>query len=160
MQGVREIQLTQGYKAIIDEGDYDMISLYSWHVADVHGNLYAARTIAGQKQYMHRLIAGNGTGKVDHRNGDGLDNRRANLRSATDSQQQANRGKQKGNHTSQYKGVCFRTRNGKWLASIKVKGKSLHLGYFPTEEAAALAYNEAAAIYFGEFARLNEVANV
>ncbi|MGB7583176.1 MAG: AP2/ERF family transcription factor [Sedimentisphaerales bacterium] len=91
---------------------------------------------------------------VDHQNSDKLDNRRANLRLATNSQNQCNRRKTK-NTSSQYKGVCLCPEKTHWYANIKHKGKKIWLGSFTSEIEAALAYDKAALEYHREFARLN-----
>lgn len=115
--------------------------------------IYVRRSISRRlKQYLHRVIVPTEL-TVDHRNGDGLDNRRENLRPATDKQQMRNRPKIPGS-TSRYKGV-FRAPTGRWTAQIKYDHKSRHIGMFATEEAAARAYDEAARRAFGEFARTN-----
>lgn len=107
--------------------------------------------------HMHRLILGldsRDTRLCDHKNGNGLDNRRANLRIATTSQNLANRGKTRRN-TSGYKGVMWFKRKRKWYARIRVSGKSVHLGYFDDPIDAAKAYDDAALKHFGEFAKTN-----
>jgi hypothetical protein len=96
-------------------------------------------------------------GLTDHINGDGLDNRRQNLRSCTHAQNFWNAQKQRQTCTSPYKGVT-RRRNARlapWQAAIRIDGKSHYLGSFPSEWEAAMAYNQAATEYFGAFARLN-----
>lgn len=90
---------------------------------------------------------------IDHRNGNGLDNRRDNLRRATMSQNIANQFPRGG--SSKYKGVCRSKRSGGWLAQICVNRKSIYLGRFGTEEEAARAYDVKAKEVWGEFARLN-----
>ena len=109
---------------------------------------------------MHREIARRAgiclRGDVDHWNGDGLDNRRRNLRAATPSQNQHNRRKRLG-CSSRFKGVHWHKRHGKWAAKIRIDGRQLHLGYFPVERDAAAAYNLAANQEFGEFALTNEI---
>jgi hypothetical protein len=91
---------------------------------------------------------------VDHRNGIGLDNRRANLRLATNSQNGCNKPKKK-NTSSQFIGVSFHKKAGKWACFIRNKGRRTWLGSFESEIDAARAYDEAAKKYHGEFARLN-----
>jgi hypothetical protein len=92
---------------------------------------------------------------VDHKNGDGLDNRRSNLRLATHSQNQCNKLKIKTKVTSQYVGVHFDKRRSQWATSIRNNGKTIWLGRFDSEIDAAKAYDQAAKKHHGEFARLN-----
>jgi hypothetical protein len=102
---------------------------------------------------MHRLLIP-GTHEVDHKNGDGLDNRRStNLRPATHQQNNANRAKARG--SSRFKGVSWDRPSRRWYASIRGEGRSRNLGKFDSEVAAARAYNAAAVKFFGEYARLN-----
>jgi hypothetical protein len=114
---------------------------------------------------MHRLLLGlvDGFAQVDHRNGNGLDNRRGNLRIATASQNQWNQ-KVRGRGTSKYKGVAWEKRGGKWVVKIAYLGRRIHLGSFARnvingidygEIKAARAYDLAAVKFFGVFARLN-----
>lgn len=106
--------------------------------------------------YLHRLIMPNSL-EVDHRNGNGLDNRRENLRPATHKQNLANQRPQIG-RSSRFKGVCWRSGRSKWQAYIKLAGeKQRHLGYFDDEVEAAKAYNSAAVEAWGEFARPNSL---
>jgi hypothetical protein len=105
---------------------------------------------------MHREILNAPAGVfVDHKDGDGLDNRKENLRIVTSAQNQQNRRKISRKTTSKYKGVYFRRENKKYCALICCKGKRMHLGYFDNEIDAAKAYDQAAKKFFGEFARLN-----
>jgi hypothetical protein len=101
---------------------------------------------------MHQQILGI-TG-IDHINGNGLDNRRCNLRSATNSQNQANRRKQK-NTSSIYKGVTWNKHAKKWLSQVKFNYEGIYLGLFISEIDAAIAYNAKAKELFGEYARIN-----
>lgn len=105
--------------------------------------------------WLHRLAVLCPNNKmVDHKDGDTLNNLRINLRICDNGQNQQNRVKRKDN-TSGYKGVCFSKRTGKWHAQIHANGKRRHLGLFSSARSAALAYNQAAVRYYGEFARLN-----
>lgn len=162
--GTLRVQIGEGWFATIDEADLPLIAPFSWRPwFNRSGSVYA---YARSGVYMHRLIAGTSTGQeTDHRNGDGLDNRRANLRTASPSQNRANSGKPRrpdgSAHTSQYKGVTWRKDSGKWSAKITaldpVLGRSRcrYLGMFTNEAVAARAYDAAALAQWGEFARLN-----
>lgn len=148
-----------GRVALVDLGDWDLVMQYRWHVIGGRaGCFYAATTMpggAGGKQFtlrMHVLITGQA--HMDHANGNGLDNRRSNLRPATASQNSANRGPGP-RHSSQFKGVDWYPRNKKWRARIGHNGKPRHLGFFEEEIAAAKAYDKAARELFGEYARPN-----
>ena len=107
--------------------------------------------------FLHKLLLGLGKGEEgDHVNGDSLDNRRANLRPATDAQNTWNRGsRQTKNRTSAFKGVYFDKAHGKFRASIVHEGKRRYLGYFATQEEAADAYDAECARLRGEWAVLN-----
>lgn len=113
-------------------------------------------------QFVHVLVGKafidtNHKGVFDHKNRNRQDNKVCNLRLATHSQDGANRIKHRG--TSKYKGVSLVQRliSNPWSAQIHFKGTKKHLGYYPTQEQAALAYNTSAIKYFKEFARLNEI---
>jgi hypothetical protein len=155
----REIPLTKGYVAIVDAADFDWLSQWRWRAWRGKNNKtpYAGRlsTIASGHRYisMHRLIAGAARGQiVDHINGHGLDNRRANLRLCTIRQNNFNAPCRADSRTG-YKGV--RPERGKWGARIKIDGVERWLGSFPSIEEAARAYDAAAMLVHGEFARLN-----
>ena len=105
---------------------------------------------------MHRAILDVPKGKiVDHINHNGLDNRRANLRVATRRQNAWNKRKRRSKCSSQYKGVMWLKKAGKWQARISCKGRSIVIGYFDDEKAAARAYDARAAELFGEYAAPN-----
>jgi hypothetical protein len=145
-----KIQLTRGYEALVDDADYELvIAAGPWH-ANVKPNAVYAVNSAGKK--LHRFLTGitEPSIDVDHKNHNTLDNRRANLRVATKSQNHANTRKLPGT-SSRFKGVYFYKRTGKWRAKIRVRGKHISLGYFNSEIDAALAYYEAAREHFGEF---------
>lgn len=141
--------------AIVDAADFATAEAYKWYVLRGHtGKLYAY----SQRTYLHRLIAGTPKGyETDHINGNGLDNRRANLRTASRSQNSANTWKPRraGGCSSKYKGVSWRKGRGKWAAYIQVNGKTTNLGSFASEADAARAYDIAALAAWGQFARLN-----
>jgi hypothetical protein len=110
---------------------------------------------------MHRIIARAGPDDfVDHRDENGLNNRRDNLRICTHAQNLRNRQKPRGRKTSsRFKGVTFAPHNKSkpWMAQLKVDYKRLYLGYYATEEEAAEAYNKAALLHHGDFANLNVI---
>lgn len=108
--------------------------------------------------FMHRLIVNAPKGmEVDHINGNGLDNRRCNLRIASPSENQQNRQTKKLGTHSRFKGVTWHRNAQKWQAGIKKEGRSIHLGLFEAEVDAAIAYNHAAIQMFGEFAHINSL---
>lgn len=155
----KEIPLTQGKVAIVDASDYDFLMQWAWMARLERHCCYAVRrfSVDGKQCWarMHRVIMEAKTGTmIDHINGNGLDNRRDNLRLATTSQNTQNK-KIGANNTSGYKGVDHRSR--KWRARIWLHGQEYHLGYFDSDIAAAHAYNKAAERLHGEFARLNEI---
>ena len=156
---VKQIPLSQGQFALVDAENYDFLITKNWYAWDNRrGGFYARHSIiGGEKIYMHRLIMDASKGiYIDHINGNGLDNRRCNLRICTNQQNHRNKSKNFGN--SLYKGVAWHKKAKKWEAYIKYNKKN-HLGLFLTQEEAALAYNIAAKKYFGEFAKLNEIPN-
>ncbi len=105
---------------------------------------------------MHRLITRAPKGKVvDHENGDGLDNRRANLRVCDHRQNRRNHQRPRKGGASRFHGVGWWKRDQKWRAKISVDGRTIHLGYFADEEDAARAYDQAAREHFGEYASTN-----
>ena len=155
----REISLTRGFVALVDDEDYERIVAAGPWCAERHPRtLYASRP-EGAPRRMHGLILKvSPEFQIDHMNGDGLDNRKANLRPCLKSQNSANISKPRGYAgnptTSQYKGVC-RVLRGGWQAGIGVAGKRKSLGIFKSEEDAARAYDKAAREIFGTFARTN-----
>lgn len=147
------------YDASIDPEDYDRVAQHTWSVQRKDDLLYATATIDSKKISLHRFILGLSDPQVwiDHKDGDGLNCRRRNMRVATRAQNSANSRKRRGKTSSQYKGVFPGRRGKKWTAKIAVSGKQRHLGTFESEQDAAMAYNEAAREAFGEFARLNDI---
>ncbi|MGA2069800.1 MAG: AP2 domain-containing protein [Sedimentisphaerales bacterium] len=159
----RRIYLGEGEWTILDEEDYYKYGRYKWILGGREKKFYAVGSIKDNKGEvkivnLHRLIMNSPDGfLVDHKNGDGLDNRRANLRIATRRQNCCNRKKIRLKTTSKYIGVHFEKSRGRWSASIRHNGKTLWLGRFGSEIEAAKAYDAAAKKYHGDFARLNNV---
>jgi len=152
-----EIQLTKGYVAIVDDDDFAWLSQWKWFFT----GRYPARSASKEEETagrpchisMHRAIVGASSGRiVDHINGDPLDNRRANLRFCSLSQNQHNQ-RLKRDNTSGFKGV--RRDKKRWMARIQLGPERRYLGSFGSAESAARAYDAAALHHFGEFARLN-----
>lgn len=137
---------------LIDNEDFKWAYEYKWSLQ----NGYAKTWINGRNMPMHRLLMNCPVNKeVDHINVNKLDNRKKNLRICTREENCRNTNIQK-NNTSGFKGVYW-FQNRYWRAKIQFKNKRIHLGFFRNKIDAAKAYNEAAKIYFGEFARLNYV---
>jgi hypothetical protein len=155
---VSRVRVGRDHFALVDSADYPLVTEFRWYLLRGHnGKLYA---YTGRSTYMHRLIAQTQPGfETDHVNGDGLDNRRANLRTATASQNRANMGKPRrpdgSVHSSRFKGVSWDKSRSKWQAKIVWRGKHKNLGRYESEELAARVYDLAALTQWGEFAQLN-----
>lgn len=143
---MKEIPLTNGGVALVDDEDFESVCLHRW---TLHKG-YVSTCINRRRRKLHQILIPD-RNLLDHRNGNKLDNRRENLREATNQQNVWNSKARPG--SSSFKGVS-RT-DGRWGAKIKRDGKSKSLGSYATEEEAALAYDRAAEELFGEFARLN-----
>jgi len=159
----RRIYLGEGKWTILEQQDYYRLRNFKWIVygnGNSGQNLYAVRLkLVGPNKTtmisMHREIMNPTDGRlVDHRNCDSLDNRRSNLRFATRAENMQNRRKKR-NATSQFIGVHFYKPQGNWSSTITHNGEKIWLGRFDNEIDAAMAYDEAAKKYRGEFARLN-----
>lgn len=155
---MKEIPLTRGKVAIVDDEDYERLNVHKWCVMRGGAAWYACRGTytpgrGSHTLLMHRVILSAPRGvQVDHKNSDGLNNTRGNLRLATISQNGLNARIRKDNTTG-YKGIW---QSGlRWAARIRCQGKRMHLGVFSSPEAAARAYDKKALELFGEFARLN-----
>ncbi len=154
---MKEIPLTQGKVALVDDEDYGRVSAYRWMAWWNGHRWYAITKIDSQRVLMHRFVlAAAPDQQIDHINGDGLDNRRSQLRFVTSQQNSMNRGLRRGAN-NQYKGVSMTNppSMSTWKAQILVDGKRLYLGSYRTPEDAAKAYDAAAKEHFGEFAWLN-----
>lgn len=157
---MKKIPLTQGKFALVDDEDFQRLSERRWHVVKTKsGLLYAQRTcvkgeIGPSVVQMHRILLPESVW-VDHRDGDGLNNQKSNLRAATRSQNLSGFRRKKSGRTSRFRGVCWRKDCFKWVAQLNVEGRPIRLGHFDSEEEAALAYDAAAKKHFKEFAQLN-----
>lgn len=162
-QKYKYILLTKGYKAIVDEENYNELSKYKWQVS-INDNKYvrAVRTInTGDKRTsisMHReIMNANKNEVVDHINGNELDNRKINLRLCTNAQNIQNRTCLQKDNTSGYKGVFRSITKGRWFARLCSNGKQIYLGTFKNKRLAAKAYDKAAIKIFGEFEEIEEL---
>jgi len=160
---MKKIPLTQGQFALVDDGDYAYLMQWKWYAHWDTNTFYAVRkspkTGPGDSRQlirMHREILKAGKGQmVDHMDGNGLDNRRQNIRFCSHSQNNYNYANYP--HSSKYKGVSWKTARGKWYAGIRHEGKHIFIGLYVNEDEAGRAYDKKAKELFGEFARLNNV---
>lgn len=159
---MKQIELTLGQVALVDDEDYEYINQFKWYAAFCKRGkrFYALRFICknGKRTNvsMHRVLLGLTDSKLkcDHINHNTLDNQRHNLRIATHAQNMANRSSKNGG-TSKFLGVYKVKDSMKWVASIHKKGYRKYLGRFNNEEDAAKAYDNAAMQLYGEFSNLN-----
>lgn len=153
----RLIPLTQGKFAIVDAEDYDYLMQWKWHYSMGYAMHKLYRDGKSKTIMMHRVIAGTPDElQTDHINCNRLDNRKANLRNCTATQNQYNRANGVGKG-SKYKGVSWHKHRGKWRASIVIQGQHKHLGLFDSEIDAAFAYNKSAEANFGEYVNINKI---
>jgi hypothetical protein len=169
-ESAMKITTKNGYTFSIDDEDYEKIRLYTWSgitggkklknggIGTIQKYIVTCIKIEGKWKtvHLHRLIL-NASPKidVDHKDGNGLNNHKQNLRLCSPSQNTAN-GVKHCNNTSGFKGVSWHKGKRKWEAQIQTGHKTKFLGRFDSPQKAALAYNIAAISTFGEFARLNE----
>lgn len=152
---MKEIPLTQGRVALVDDEDYEELNKYKWFLISTPRNCYAARRERVHIVYMHRQLLGvTDSLEVDHIDHDGLNNQRNNIRLCTTRQNNHN-SRAKSTSTSQYKGVTWYKAYSKWKATIRYGKEHLFLGYFQQEEDAARAYDQMARRLHGEFAYTN-----
>jgi hypothetical protein len=160
------IPLGHGVFALVDAEDFELVQGYEWRpLVARSGQVYAVskRAREGGRVLMHRLISGASKDQVtDHRDWDGLNNQRSNLRTCFQRQNLQSMTRSQRQRRGLCKGVTLDKRRGTWSATIKVGvpgtkgfGKAVFLGSFATEEQAARAYDEAARRYFGAFAAVN-----
>lgn len=159
---MKQIELTQRKVALVDDADYEWLNQFKWFAQQHRNTWYAGRHShqIGSKKVnvkMHREILGlapGAKGLSDHRDGNGLNNQRSNLRVCTAAENSQNRRPKK--HTSsKFKGVSWDKGERKWVAYIQHQKKMMTLGYFKNEAEAARTYDKKAKELFGEFAWLN-----
>lgn len=154
---VRSIPLTQGQQAWVDQDDYELVATHKWFAQRARHTFYAVRREQGSRKNIHMqrqimqpesiiLV-------VDHKNRNGINNCRYNLRVCTKVQNSQNSRHRKRKY--KYRGVHTSDGVSKWYARIKVNYRDAYLGTFPTQEDAARAYDRAAIQHYGEFATLN-----
>lgn len=147
-----KIPLTQNKFALVDDDDFEKVNSIKWYFE--HG--YARSDVGRKRLYMHRFILGVKDKKVvDHKNGDGLDNRKENLRAGNQSLNMANQ-KLSSANTSGYKGVGWHKTLKYWTSTLKVNGKG-HVKYSKNIKDAVRKYNEMAINFFGDYALLNKL---
>jgi hypothetical protein len=161
---MRTIPLTKGKTALVDDDDFERLSRHSWSAYERRGLWYARRGTRNRKLgvqkliSMHREILNAPDGiDVDHRDRDGLNNQKYNLRLCNSKQNGCN-SRFYSSNTSGFRGVSrAMSKTNPWQASIRIDGKQKYLGIFSDRLAAAMAYNNAALEFHGEFARINEL---
>ncbi len=155
VEGAKLIPLTQDKFAIVDAEDYERLARHKWHVSKSHNSEYAVRCPGRKRILMHRLLLNAPGGLVvDHRDGNGLNNRKGNLRLCTHQENSYNQRPRRGG-TSRFRGVCWKKTIRKYAAKIQKNGKRYYLGYFADEIEAAVVYDIKAMELFGEFAYFN-----
>ena len=144
----------KGKYIFLDNEDFGKVNQYKWY----YESGYATnKSWLKPKIRIHQLILKSKNNKeIDHINGNGLDNRKCNLRLVSHKNNSINRKINK-NNSSGFKGVSFKKDIHKWQSSIRVNYKIIYLGYFKTAKEGAIAYNQAALKYFGQYARLNSL---
>ncbi len=166
---MRVLPLTLGYFTVVDDSDYLYASAYKWTAQETRWPdgtikaIYAYRRtkqsegLPRRKVYLHRVLCGitDTSIQVDHRDSDGRNNQRYNLRVCSNTQNSRHQ-RMKSSNTSGRKGVCWNKNEQKWQSNITIAGKLILLGLFDSLDAAAVAYDRAASEYFGDFALTNQ----
>ncbi len=153
------VPIGKGFFTLVDVCDVRLVTKCKWRVRFGGTRLYAERQFSqnGKRKYMsvHRQVLGNPQFRVDHMNGNGLNNRRANIRAATPSQNGANRRKGRRKTHSRFKGVTWWKTRRRWIAQIVVNWRHRTIGRFKTELEAAMAYDAEAKKTWGVYALTN-----
>lgn len=140
---VKEIPLTQGKVALVDDEDYEELNKFKWYTNKLPCTYYAAKAKPNRSgtEQMHRIILNAPLHlQVDHIDGNGLNNQKSNLRLVTPRENTQNRHHKM---TSKYPGVSFKKQSHRWVSQIYINNKKIHLGYYKTEIEAYNAYKEA-----------------
>jgi len=163
---MKEIPLTRGLVALVDDEDFEQVSQFKWYPHVLPHTTYATRFVKDEtgrvktSQSMHRFLMDASKGvEVDHKNGNGLDNQRGNLRFASKSQNVRNRRCNRKGNKSGFKGVYVEPYN-RFRAVIKWEGKNVCIGLFGNAEEAAAAYDQRANDLYGEFAKTNRMMSL
>jgi hypothetical protein len=157
---MKEITLTQGKVALVDDEDFEELIKFKWCVYKNRSTDYASHRYKNRSISMHRTILKANLGEfVDHKDGNGLNNQKSNLRICTMNGNMQNRKRYK-NNTTGFKGVYFNKDRKKYRAQIRVDGKRICIGGFKTPIEAAQAYDSAAIKLHGEFAVTNFNKNI
>lgn len=155
---MRFVSLSRGKVACVNDRDFKAVSQFKWSATLIGRNWYAVRRLPPlngkqRRQSLHQFLMP-GITRVDHRNGNGLDNQRHNLRPATRSQNNQNSRKRRG-CSSRFKGVSWHKQAGKWAVRIRMNGKYPSLGLFDYEVEAGRMYDKYAKKLYKDFAKLN-----
>lgn len=151
---MKELKLTQGMVALVDDEDFELVSQYNWSAAKGRHTYYAEQKRRLKHRHMHRLIMDTPVGMtVDHLDGNGLNNQKSNLRNCSPTQNCQNRVHRNSSKYG-YQGVTDKGKN-KFYAYIRYKTKLTHLGVYSSASLAAEAYNKKAIELYGSDAKLN-----
>ena len=151
---MKTIPLTKGQHTLVDDADFERLAEYKWQALKLPNHFYAVRQQEGRSVLMHREILGltDPNVKVNHRNGNGLDNQKENFQVATQRENlQAFQTPRKGK-TSKFRGVSWCSSRKKWATYIQKEGRCVYVGRFVSEVDAARAYDTAARESYGPFA--------
>lgn len=159
---MKTITLTQGFEAVVDDCDFERVQKFQWHASRQGRRIYAARNVRSPEglrriQTMHRFILDVSEEHVDHRDGDGLNNRRDNLRACSQSENNMAFRRKAAGKSSSFRGVSFCRQTGLWRASVSHGGKLKQLGRFHNQKEAAKVRDNYAKNLHGPFASLNEL---
>jgi len=154
---VKRLELTRGYYALLDAEDYEFARRFKWRAVIKGKWTNAYGRVDGEDVFMHRALLKAKQGEqVGHKNSNGLDNRRCNVRLCTQPENRRNN-EVAAHTTSGFKGVCYSKRYRSWRATIGIMNRDYSLGSYATKIEAAIAYNIGSVEFHGPFARLNDI---